>query len=173
MSRYWFTADLHLGHKEILDFCNRPFRSIEGMDKALILRWNARVKPEDTVFHIGDFSLSSKSKIKEYLKQLNGIKILIKGSHDKRSGLKTIIESVHIKFGGKRINLVHDPKFVNSLFQLNFCGHIHNKWKFKRKTFAMSSTDIINVGVDVWGFFPVSFNEIMRDYYTWIKGGRK
>jgi len=173
MSRYWFTADLHLGHKEVINFCKRPFRSVEGMDKALILRWNSRVNPEDTVFHIGDFSLTNREKITNYLKQLNGSKILIRGSHDKRSNLKTIIESLQIKFGGKYINLVHDPQFANSLYRFNFVGHIHCHWKFKQMTFALSMTNLVNVGVDCWNYMPVSFEEIMKEFYKWVHRGKK
>ena len=168
--KYFYTADLHLGHKEVIDFCNRPFRSVEGMDYALIQRWNSRVKPEDTVFVIGDFCMNTnREKAENYLKQLNGNKILINGSHDKNNGVKTIIESLQIKYGGKYINLVHDPKYANTLFKINFVGHVHNNWKFKRQC----STDMINVGVDVWGYFPVTFETIMKVYYKWIKNGRK
>lgn len=34
------------------------------------------------------------------------------------------------------------------------CGHIHEKWKIKDK--------MINVGVDQWGFTPVSLEEILK-----------
>jgi hypothetical protein len=32
----WFTADLHLGHRNIVDYCNRPFRDVEAMNDALM-----------------------------------------------------------------------------------------------------------------------------------------
>jgi calcineurin-like phosphoesterase family protein len=31
----WFTADSHFGHTSILDYCQRPFGSVEEMDAAL------------------------------------------------------------------------------------------------------------------------------------------
>src|SRR5690606_2613015 len=34
------------------------------------------------------------------------------------------------------------------------CGHVHQNWKFKEK--------MINVGVDVWDFKPVSIDEIKK-----------
>ena len=39
----YFTSDLHLGHKNVLKLCNRPFSSIEEMDACLIDNWNSRV----------------------------------------------------------------------------------------------------------------------------------
>ena len=51
----WFTSDLHLGHGNIIKYCNRPFKDIEHMNRALIDNWNSRVKLNDVVFHVGDF----------------------------------------------------------------------------------------------------------------------
>ena len=50
----YFTADLHLGHANIIRHCGRPFASVEDMDRCLIDNWNRRVRPEDTVYILGD-----------------------------------------------------------------------------------------------------------------------
>jgi hypothetical protein len=39
MPKIWFTADTHLGHKNIIRHCARPFGSIEEMDASLIATW--------------------------------------------------------------------------------------------------------------------------------------
>ena len=49
-----FTSDLHLGHKNILKLCNRPFSSIEEMDATLIENWNKKVHKNDQVYILGD-----------------------------------------------------------------------------------------------------------------------
>ena len=36
----FFTSDLHLGHRNIIRLCGRPFASLEEMDETLIRRWN-------------------------------------------------------------------------------------------------------------------------------------
>ena len=54
--QYWFSADFHLNHKNILRYTNRPFKNINEMNYVLIKNWNSRVKPEDTVFFLGDFA---------------------------------------------------------------------------------------------------------------------
>ena len=51
----YFTSDLHFGHENILRFDKRPFSSIKEHDEELIKRWNAKVKPGDTVYILGDF----------------------------------------------------------------------------------------------------------------------
>lgn len=55
MARY-FTADLHLGHRNIIDYSGRPFRDAEQMNGALVERWNTTVTPEDEVIVLGDDS---------------------------------------------------------------------------------------------------------------------
>ena len=62
--------------------------------------------------------------------------------------------------------MVHNPIHADEKYELNFVGHVHEKWKFKN--FGKKSF-MINVGVDVWKFRPVSFDEIMKDFRRWKK----
>ena len=201
--KYWFTSDLHLGHANIMKYCGRTLfmtkkdkeiynnlaidkqskwkisqQSLDNMNRELIRRWNERVKPEDIVFHIGDFCFkNSSSKKGEGIKipasyweqQLNGKIIHLKGNHDKNNSTKTIIERLVIGYGNRRINLVHKPEFADIDYKINFTGHVHNNWKIKRIRRGESFTDCINVGVDVWNFYPVTFEEIYRRYCKWLK----
>lgn len=43
----YFTSDLHLGHRNILRLCDRPFASIEEMDEVLMDNWNRKVHRDD------------------------------------------------------------------------------------------------------------------------------
>ena len=38
----WFTSDLHLGHRSVLNFCERPFETVEEMNETLILHTEYR-----------------------------------------------------------------------------------------------------------------------------------
>jgi len=156
-------------------------QSLNNMNRELIRRWNEKVKSEDVVFHIGDFCFkNSSSKRGEGIKinsskweeNLNGKIIHLKGNHDKNNSTKTIIERLVIGYGGKRINLVHIPDFADVNYEINFTGHVHNKWEIKRIRRGENFTDCINVGVDVWNFYPVTFEEINRRYSKWLKRGK-
>lgn len=46
----FFTADLHLGHENIIKQCQRPFNNVEQMDKELIKNWNSVVNVDDEVY---------------------------------------------------------------------------------------------------------------------------
>lgn len=78
--KYFFIGDTHDGHSKILDI--RPFKTIEEQREILIKNWNYIVRDDDIVFHMGDIAFESRSKQREFLSQLRGHKILIKGNHD-------------------------------------------------------------------------------------------
>lgn len=178
--KYFFTADYHLGHANIIKYCNRPFTDIAHMNKTIIDNHNQRVKPTDIVFYDGDFcfrnSLGGKKgegeiyKSEHYISQLNGRFIFIKGNHDRNNSLKTVVERVVISYGGKRINIVHNPVHADANYSINLVGHVHNNWTFRKLN---HKSDMINVGVDVWDFKPVTFEEIMKKYHHWKKSSAK
>lgn len=81
---YWFTADHHFGHENIIKYTNRPFKNAKEMDDVMIERWNDVVRDEDTVFHLGDFSLNRSWDfvISNLVTELNGNIVIIPGGHD-------------------------------------------------------------------------------------------
>ena len=68
----------------MIKYCDRPFAPVEDMNREMIARWNVAVRPEDTVYHLGDFALGKSSEWPAFLQQLNDAKkILILGNHDR------------------------------------------------------------------------------------------
>lgn len=86
----YYTSDTHFNHKNIIEFCNRPFRTADGqldvpaMNRHMIEAWNSRVTDEDLVIHGGDFGMGSWKEWAGFRAQLKGRLLLIKGNHDRK-----------------------------------------------------------------------------------------
>lgn len=177
--REFFTADYHLGHYNIIKYTNRPFSSVEEMDKKIIANCNQRTKENDIVYDLGDHCLygnkktgnGEETRASEYIKQLNAQRIFLEGNHDRgnRNTLKTKNQEIIINQNGLRIQLLHDPLYSRIDYDLILCGHVHNAWKLKELYYCGQIKLMINVGVDVWNFYPVRLDEILSVYYSWKK----
>ena len=156
----YFTADFHFGHTKIIEYCNRPFTSAKEMDRVLINNYNSIVTDKDIVFIVGDLTMagnSHKDYIRNLLSDLNGQKHLILGNHDQLKPFDYIelgITTVHTALlMPNQLALVHDPAVAEvDKTKTWLCGHIHTLFKMHNY--------IINVGVDVWNYHPVSIEVI-------------
>jgi len=167
----WITSDLHLGHKNIIDLCNRPFENVEEMDGTLIGRWNQRVKPGDDVYYLGDFTLLGYNKAIEYFAKLNGNIHFIRGNHDKwinrfplsmpvtKNGWVQHEDDIkEIKHNGKLIIMCHYPLLEwNGYYRdsIHLFGHVHG-------TRIHPNDRGFDVGVDGHNYFPFSLDEIVN-----------
>lgn len=92
MNNVYFTADLHFGHRRILElYHKRPFaaaQDINAHDEFLIQRWNEIADKGDDIYILGDFSLRPVAETRRILERLNGRKYLCPGNHD--SSLKSL-----------------------------------------------------------------------------------
>jgi calcineurin-like phosphoesterase family protein len=114
----FFTSDVHIFHRNIIKYSNRPFNSVEEMNAQLIKNWNNVVQPNDAVFSLGDFAFAKIGHIIEVLQQLNGEITMITGNHDEEilnnrkllldMGLvKQIVPYKEIRVGNQFICLFH------------------------------------------------------------------
>lgn len=79
----YYISDLHLGHKNIINFDHRPYDTTEEMEFDLISRWNKQVSNADHVYVLGDFLWKAGSdEWIRILNKLNGNIHLIQGNHD-------------------------------------------------------------------------------------------
>jgi calcineurin-like phosphoesterase family protein len=165
----YFTSDTHFGHANVIGYSHRPFRDVEEMNRAMIERWNARVRPEDTVFHLGDFAMGPRERYAEYARALNGKKVLILGNHDRGAPFMREIgfhevyrRQVYIPGGyiGGTLLRHHPQDDLDAKgFSLQLCGHVHEKWAQRR---TPGGHRIINVGVDQHDYRPITFEEALR-----------
>ena len=123
----FFIADTHFGHANIVKYCGRPFPNSDEMDETIIRNWNAVVSKDDTVYHLGDFSLVKKNRIPEYIDALNGKIILIRGNHDRSRTItawgKMGIDSRNGPIRYSYYLLSHEPMLFPEL--PNIHGHTH------------------------------------------------
>lgn len=187
----FFTSDQHFGHSNILKYCPRPFSDLEDMKIQIIERYNSVVKPEDTVFHLGDFSMHPRELI--VLSRLNGEKHLICGNHDhvhpmncKSQEKKDRVMKVYLDSGFSSVQTEDALLVSNAPFEKIVLHHMpyvgdhteagerFSQWRPKDEGNWLLHGHVhqhwkvkvnrnqINVGVDVNNFYPVSLDSILE-----------
>lgn len=172
----WFWADPHLGHANILIYAERPFSSLKEMNETLIRNYNSVVAKDDTVYLLGDLCFPKYISPELVLASLNGNITLIKGNHDKQPVLElfkgrwfknlelpivTPERTYHCILNHRPIYPKgtpdpfhdHDTSIDPDKYDFILSAHVHQKWKRCGKS--------INVGIDVWGYAPVSIEKII------------
>ena len=174
----WFTSDTHFGHKQVIKFCDRPYNSVEEMDEALIENWNSRVKPNDLVFHLGDFAMASKGRWKNLLSSLNGQKYLVLGNHDSvcwpgnyvMSMFKQVALKIVLSIDSQIVYLDHYPYLCyagtyNNSNIIQLFGHVHSGPRqvtgADNERLQYLFPNQYDVGVDNNNYVPVSYQEIL------------
>lgn len=175
----YFTADLHLGHGNIIEYSARPFRDVAHMSAELVERWNATVESTGEVLVLGDFAMGRIAETLPVASELNGRKVLVAGNHDRcwhghKKGVDAAVDryldagfdeiwqgSVDLRLGGQvRALACHFPYRGDS--------HDHDRFVAQRPADAGAwllhghvhqswkvRERMVNVGVDVWDYRPV------------------
>jgi calcineurin-like phosphoesterase family protein len=132
------------------------------MNTTITKKWNERVKYEDQVIFLGDFCFKGKSDFWTYYPKLNGQKVFVKGNHDRNNGTNTHITHLVIDIGDTQYLCTHvppqHPREIPEFIDICLCGHVHEKWLYKK----LDDKILLNVGVDVWNFYPITIREIER-----------
>jgi len=168
----FFTADTHWGHRNIINYCQRPFSCIKEMDEALIVNWNKVVGKDDIIFHLGDFAMGGPTEWNRILDRLNGRIYLIMGNHDYKTISKGVdrFEDVSMQM---KINVKGQKIYLNHYPFLCYSGAYRNTWQLfghVHTCAACSSTDSprlkmmlptqYDVGVDNNDFAPISLTRV-------------
>lgn len=164
---HWFTSDTHFGHRNILGKAGRAFADVHEMDEALIGNWNYRVKPGDTVYHLGDFSFARPDDTIRIVKRLNGQIRLVPGNHDSDrmqrgltyAGVEVLPPLYHTSIDGRALVLCHFPMLTWKSAHYgawHLHGHSHGRGKWQSST-------RLDVGVDALPekYRPYSWPEIV------------
>lgn len=175
----WFTSDLHFGHANVIAYSNRPFSSVQEMNRELVRRYNSLVSPRDTVMFVGDVFFLSVEEAKTVLASMHGRKILVRGNHDKsaaamaRVGFDVVVDSATLELSGHTVRVSHYPyrsqahpgdfekvtkaglEFpVRRPGEALIHGHKHSTNRREGRA--------VHVGVDAWDYYPASRYVVME-----------
>lgn len=166
----YFTADWHLFHHNIIQYCKRPFKNVDEMNATLIHNYNAIVKQDDICYFLGDtcFSLD---QLNELIPQLNGKKFFLEGNHDKWWNSRHEVKDKNVLFLPKEFMLA-SKRSNNLAVVLNhypmrswdsahygtyhLYGHVHGQLP----DYGLST----DVGVDNTMYYPVSLEGIVNKF---------
>lgn len=185
----WFTSDLHLGHTNVIRYCDRPFAAVGQMDAALIAVWNATVAPDDEVWVLGDVAMGRIEETLHKVGWLTGTKHLVLGNHDRpfdresrraqkwrgeyyRAGFAGLHHgevSLQIQAGGERVavRLCHFPYEGDSGERDRYSCHRpldDGTWLLHGHVHEKwrQRSRMINVGGDAWAGRPVPETRIVE-----------
>lgn len=176
-NKLFFTSDTHFYHKNIIEYCNRPFLNQYEMCNAIRDNWNKKVPEDGIVFHLGDVSLTANPKaLENFLYSLNGTIHLIIGNHENDALSKEYIRKRWASIHDILEIFVLDDESSNKIQHIVMChypmlvwncshktswqlfGHVHgglsNKGKLNHKPTQL------DVGVDSHNFTPLSYQEV-------------
>lgn len=81
----YITSDLHLGHRAIINYCpptRGHFTDVDQMNETIVSNINSVVTEEDTLYILGDIAFMPPARACEFLKRINGSKVIVWGNHD-------------------------------------------------------------------------------------------
>lgn len=198
MKNIWMWSDLHLGHENMYKFLNedgtklRNWETMEEAEEYMVQEYNKLVKPQDTVYFLGDISSKNTVADKFFKNIVKSRRVLICGNHDNRLGAKFWLKHFddlrgcyNLSQSEDRTNylLTHIPVHSDSKGKFKRCihGHIHSQQVRKKfpivDEYGYPSTAseldpwYKNVSVEVIGYRPLNFDEIVEETNELIENG--
>ena len=169
----WFSSDWHLGHANVIRFSDRPFKSVEEMNKEIIRRMFAPMKKGDDLYLLGDLSWSEEGYEMIFAEaDRKGVNIhWILGNHDQkeyrkyRNRVKSITDYREIKVQGHSVTLCHYPMLTWNKSHFDawmLFGHHHTSGHGDSKIKELTKGKMLNVNCEFNDYKPYSENDIIR-----------
>lgn len=166
----FFSSDLHIGHENIIKYCNRPYKNVAEMNEAIVSNWNKKVSNSDLVYMLGDICMGNLNDSIYQLSRMNGKMILIRGNHDKqackRADFMKQFHSTHdyleLKDGGDTFIMSHFPFAIwnkSHRGSMALCGHSHGSYLPSHPK-TKDAGKILDVGMDCHNCQPISIDEV-------------
>lgn len=91
MSNVFYTSDLHIGHRRVSEL--RGYGSTDQHDGVLGWKWDSDVRPDDTVWILGDISINGGQHALDWIAERPGHKVLVAGNHDPAQTVRLLLIS--------------------------------------------------------------------------------
>lgn len=191
--KIFFVSDTHFNHDNIIEFCKRPFETVEEMNEILIKKWNDKVPQDAIVYHLGDFAWGGFQAWEKHLSRLNGDITLIIGNHDLKNltttamkYFKNITQQMKIEVEGRKVYLNHCPLLAyggtyraKDGLEWQLHGHVHlsrdpkkNTGKDHERCLNSLFPTQYDVGVDFNNFEPISWEEVNSNILTQVENNQ-
>lgn len=161
-------SDLHLDHRNIIDYCDRPFGSVDEINQTLVENWKTVIDPGDVVLYGGDLTVrESTGALLDWLEELSGEIVFLLGNHDgivlERLDGVHFVDEFQFEHRNVPFNAVHDPADGPSNPQgWVLHGHHHNNWP-TRYPFVNHTNRHVNFSVELLSYWPLSTDRLV-DY---------
>ena len=151
------------------------------MNETMIQRWNHKVSGKDTVYILGDMFFRC-DDAENILRRLKGKKRLLVGNHDgswmTKLDVRNYFESVdtmlETSVGEYGVTLCHYPlltwRHQKRTYMIH--GHIHNDTSSDFWPLIRDRQRVLNAGVDINGFEPVTIEELIANNEAFKEGGK-
>mgnify|MGYP001392298451 CR=1 FL=1 len=174
----FLVSDTHFGHEKMITTFKaadgtpaRKFANVEEMDELMIANWNAVVRPQDHIYHLGDVTMKL-DIMDRIMPRLQGHKRLVRGNHDifKTDRYLRHFDEIH----GVRVldNLLctHIPVRADAMgrFRANVHGHVHLNSPFI--TEGPTTLDYVgakaqprlwvNICVEIMNYTPIALEDL-------------
>ncbi len=167
VNNVWVTSDWHIGHvSKMIEYCDRPI----NYEERILENLKKFVGDGDTLINLGDVIFGDRNKLKPFMDQIKGTKILIRGNHDHASnnwyhqnGFDVVCSSMIIK----GVLMTHEAKHhywgcYGNLHGHNHIGEIH---EISKHHYLMS--------VERTNYQPVNFDKIQAALVKNYGGDKK
>jgi calcineurin-like phosphoesterase family protein len=167
----WFTSDLHLGHRGILNMGAHHFSSVEEMNNTITANIVSKLRTGDMLYIIGDCGFN-RADVKKFLDCIpqNIPVVVVLGNHDHKIRtvfnqyrFVTVCDYKETKIGSNHIVMSHYPMLVWNRSHYDswmLYGHIHKFSNEQQKVEGILQGKTLNVNIELNNFQPYSEDDI-------------
>lgn len=163
----YVTTDWHIGHKNIIKYCNRP----ENHEEMLWDNFSV-LDSSDILISLGDMFWGDKKQDLIRFASFPFRKILVIGNHESHDCVwyfqyyDFCATQFSFSYNGNKLVFSHSPVKIND-GEINIHGHIHNITEKKLNDFlAKSHTNItdshIRLAIEDVHYKPVSLDKVLK-----------